>query len=114
MPLIGRHSLEKRILEHLQLHYPVTARQLAAALRVFEKRILMELRRMQTKGMVELDVLPDDVFVRCLVVFRPRRGEEGGGRGEEGGGLVEGGRGKEREKKGKKKEKEGGTDPAYL
>jgi len=107
MPLIERDSLEKRILEHLQLHYPVTARQLAAALRVPDKRILMELRRMETKGMVELDVLPDDVFVRCLVVFRRRDGEEGG-RPRKNGHM------KNRGKKDPKKDGTAGDDPAYI
>ena len=119
--MIERHSLEMRILEHLQMHYPVTARQLAGALHLSEKRILVELRRMETKGMVELDVLPDDVFVRCLVVIRQKAGEGGGERGERGlrmkgktMGQGEDGRGKDGMRKGTKEERKGGDDPAYI
>jgi len=48
----------------------VTARELAKALRVPEKRIVLELRRMQARGLVEMDILPDTIFVRCLVKVR--------------------------------------------
>jgi predicted ArsR family transcriptional regulator len=100
MPTVERHSLERRIVEYLQEHYPVTAQMLALSLGLPPKRVIMELRKMESRGMVELDVLPDTVFVRALVTIPLRDGSEG--------------RGKEGEKKETKKEKEGGTDPAYL
>ena len=72
-----------------------------------EKRVLRELRLMETKGYVELDVLADIVYVRCLVVTSraPARDENVAGTGNNGkksGAMKD------------KKEKEGGTDPAYL
>jgi hypothetical protein len=70
MPLIERHSLERRVIDHLLEHYPVTAFELAKALRVPEKRMILELRRMEARGMVEMDILPDKIFVRCLVKVR--------------------------------------------
>jgi predicted ArsR family transcriptional regulator len=105
--MMGRHSLEWRIVDHLGANYPVTARQLAGALHLSEKRILVELRRMETKGMVELDVLPDAVFVRCLVVFRRQDGEGGGGPSKD---RDMKGRGK----KDPKKDGNAGDDPAYV
>jgi hypothetical protein len=107
MPPIDRDSLERRILDYLRDHYPVSVRQLATALRIPEKRVLRELRLMETKGFVELDILPDIVYVRCHVVRSraPARDEKVSGRGKDG-------------KKGRagngQKEKGGGTDPAYL
>ena len=102
MPLLERHSLERRAIDFLQEHYPVTARELAAALGVPEKRMLAELRLMRSRGLVELDVLPDEVFVRCLVVAAPRRKSKEGGGGKKGSVT------------GREKEKKGGDDPAYI
>jgi DNA-binding MarR family transcriptional regulator len=76
--LLERHSLERRVIDYLQDHYPVTARQLAAALGVPEKRIIMVLRRMESRGMVELDILPDATFIRCPVVRRKNERKKGG------------------------------------
>lgn len=84
MHILGRHSLERRAIEFLQGHYPVTARELAKALGIPERRMMAELRRMESRGLVELDVLPDTVFVRCLVVPRPRMGRNGGGERKKG------------------------------
>jgi len=92
MPLVLRSSLEHRIIEHASEHYPLTVDELALALGVSVDRVMMELRRMESKGLVELDVLPDKVFVRLLVVAPDR---------------LQGG--EERKKEGK-----GGDDPAYF
>ena len=107
MPAIDPDSLEFRIVLHLQHNYPVSARDLAHALRIPEKRVLRELHLMETKGHVELDILPDIVYVRCLVVTSRTHAMDGSvtGNGKEG---KKGGTGKGR------KEKGGGTDPAYL
>ena len=107
MRVLERHSLERRILEYLQAHYPVSARQLAGSLGVSEKRVLLELRRMASKGMVELDVLPDTVFVRCLVVLAGGTGHKNG---EDGPGDR---KGQVRGKNGKGKEGGDALDPAY-
>ncbi|MGQ9582836.1 MAG: winged helix-turn-helix domain-containing protein [Thermoplasmatota archaeon] len=78
MPLILRSSLERRIIEHALEHYPLTAAELARALGVPEKRVLVELRRMESRGLAELDVLPDKTYVRILVVPWKAPGPEGG------------------------------------
>jgi DNA-binding transcriptional ArsR family regulator len=92
MPTILRSSLEHRVIEYASGHYPLTVDELAGALGVSAGRVMMELRRMESKGLVELDVLPDKVFVRLLVVE---------GNGSQNGGY-------------QKKEGKGGDDPAYL
>ncbi|MBM4248897.1 MAG: MarR family transcriptional regulator [Euryarchaeota archaeon] len=101
MPTILRSSLERRILEHALDHYPVTAEELARALHVSEGRVMVELRRMESRGLVELDLLPDKVFVRPLAVIPPGRAP-GRNRGER--------RGSDGGREGRK---EGGDDPAY-
>ena len=92
MPLVLRSSLEHRIISHASGHYPRTAGELARVLGVKTELVMAELRRMESRGLVELDILPDKVFVRLLVV--PEKAAPGG---------------KER-----KKEGNGGEDPAYL
>ena len=110
MPQVLRGGIEERILRWAIAHYPATAGELAAALGIPEKRAMMELRKMAARGLVELDALPDRVFVRPLVLLEGgREGREGGGpgAGEEGG----------REKEKGKKRAEGGSDrapPGYL
>ncbi len=82
MPLVLRGSLQHRIIEYALEHYPLTAAELARALGVSERRVLRELRRMESRGLAELEALPDKIYVRLLVV--PRRGMRpgGGGAGE--------------------------------
>lgn len=102
MPHMHRSSLEHRIVEYASEHYPLTADELARALHVSEAVLLAELRRMRSRGLVELDVLPDKVFVRLLTA--PASSDGGAGRRGEGRNSI----GK-RQKEGK-----GGDDPAYL
>jgi DNA-binding MarR family transcriptional regulator len=92
MPLVLKSSLEHRIIAFASEHYPLTVVELAGALGVSVDKVMMELRRMESKGLAELEVLPDKVFVRLMVVFGEisRDGEK------------------------QKKEKKGGDDPAYL
>jgi hypothetical protein len=100
MATIIRGSLEHRIVEYASQHYPLAADELARALHVSERVLLSELRRMGSRGLVELDVLPDKVFVRLLAA--PAR--PGGGTGA--GGEVRG------SETSRKKEGKGGDDPA--
>jgi hypothetical protein len=92
MPTVLRSSLEYRIISYASEHYPLTTDELARALGIGLDRLLMELRRMESKALVELDVLPDKVFVRLLVVAGNRKDP-----GEN-----------------ERKQKRGGDDPAYL
>lgn len=106
MVTVDKHSLERRIIDHLQDHYPVSARQLAGELRIPEKRVLRELRRMEARGWVELDILPDVIYVRCLVRTpgAPIRTKDGGSDGRDA---------RKGRPRAKEKENVGGADPAY-
>ena len=99
MPIVLRSSLEHRIIEYASGRYPVTADEMARSLHVSGSRLLEELRRMERRGLVALDVLPDRIFVRLLVAvpFPPGR-ERKHGQGP----LNE-----------RKKQTGGGDDPAY-
>ncbi|MEM4729181.1 MAG: hypothetical protein QXH42_05415 [Thermoplasmata archaeon] len=76
MPSVLRGSLEERILELALQRYPATAAALARELGLSERRLMMELRRMASRGLVELDILPDEVFVRPLALLGKRKGSE--------------------------------------
>ncbi len=101
MPLVLRSSLEHRVIAYASAHYPLTAGELAAALHVSDQRLMVELRRMEGKGLVELDILPDKVFVRLLVLEADPR--EADVNSDDGPGPEEG----------KGKGGKGGDDPAY-
>ena len=92
MPTVLRSSLEHRIIVYASEHYPLTSDELARALHVSDAAVEMELRRMESKGLVELDILPDKVFVRLLVVADDKK----------------------QNLRNRKKEGKGGDDPAYF
>ena len=102
MPTVLRSSLGHRIIEYASEHYPLTVDELAGALGVSVEKALMELRRMESKGLVELDLLPDRVFVRLLVVEARPDGNAGYGEAGRSPGEKD------------KKQRKGGDDPAYL
>ena len=59
-------SLEERILRFLLEAYPVTTAVLARDLRIPEARLGRVLKGLVTRGVVELEELPDKTFVRLL------------------------------------------------
>ena len=59
-------SLEERILRYLLEAYPVTTAVLARDLRIPEARLGRVLKGLVTRGVVELEELPDKTFVRLL------------------------------------------------
>jgi predicted ArsR family transcriptional regulator len=63
-----KDSLERRILDYIQLHYPITVRELAKELHIQETKALHALKKMELHGIVELDVLPDRTFIRPMVL----------------------------------------------
>jgi len=67
MPIEVLHgSLDERILRYLLEAYPVTTAMLARDLRVPKARILRTLKALATRGVVELEDLPDRTYVRLL------------------------------------------------
>ncbi|MEA2055682.1 MAG: HTH domain-containing protein, partial [Candidatus Thermoplasmatota archaeon] len=59
-------TMEERILKVLQKIYPITVSDLEKELHLSEKMILRVLKKLQTKGIVKLDQLPDKIFIRLL------------------------------------------------
>jgi len=71
----SRDSIERRILEYVRDHYPVTVDELAKGLHVPSRRVDIALKGMAREGMVELDILPDKTFVRLLVIPARKAGD---------------------------------------
>lgn len=72
-------SLEERVLEAVRDNYPITKDELAKRLRIPPGRLDLVLKRLVMAGYVELDVLPDKVYVRLRVI--PVGGKRGKGKG---------------------------------
>ena len=93
MPVEVLHgSIEERILRYLLETYPVTTAQLARDLKIAGDRLDRQLKALATRGIVELEELPDKTLIRLLrqdfLFFgykesqRKRFKRSGGGRGE--------------------------------
>ena len=59
-------TLEERVIKLLQKIYPITIKDLKNKLNISEKVILRTLKKLQFKDVVQLDILPDKVYVRLL------------------------------------------------
>ncbi|ODS36604.1 MAG: hypothetical protein A7316_02370 [Candidatus Altiarchaeales archaeon WOR_SM1_86-2] len=63
---IKKDSLEARILNFLQEKYPVNLQELKGEINIKESVLLEVLKKLRVKGVVELEILPDTVFIRLL------------------------------------------------
>lgn len=63
---IERGSLEARIIEVLLEVYPITVQELREELSLSEKMLERGLKRLQTRGIIGLEPLPDKVYVRLI------------------------------------------------
>ena len=61
-------SLELRILELVRDHYPITKDELKRRLGVSGSKMELALKRMAKQDLIELDVLPDKVYIRLKVI----------------------------------------------
>ncbi len=59
-------SLEERILRILLKKYPVTVDEIQEEVGVNEDIVERVLKALQTRGIVMLDILPDETFVRLI------------------------------------------------
>ena len=59
-------TLEEQIIKILQKTYPVTVKEVKNKLNVSNVIILRALNKMQIKGILVLDILPDKTFIRLL------------------------------------------------
>jgi len=63
---ITRGTLEEQIIKILQKTYPVTVKEISGKLSLSEKQVLRTLKKLATKGIVQLEPLPGKTFVRLL------------------------------------------------
>ena len=63
---IERGSLEARILEVLLEIYPITTEELRKELALSEKSLERGLKRLQTRGIIILEVLPGKAYIRLI------------------------------------------------
>jgi len=63
---ITNGTLEERVIKLLQKIYPITIKDLKNKLNISEKVILRTLKKLQFKDIVQLDILPDKIYVRLL------------------------------------------------
>ena len=59
-------SLEERILRILLKKYPVTVDEIQEEVGMNEDMVERVLKALQTRGIVMLDILPDETFVRLI------------------------------------------------
>ena len=59
-------TMEERIIKLLQKEYPITMNEMAKKLGISLEKLKMEIIKLQKKGVVDVDVLPDKTFVRLI------------------------------------------------
>jgi len=63
---ITRGTLEEQIIKLLQKTYPITVNDVRQELHLSKNQILRVLQKLQVKGIVQLDILPDKTYIRLL------------------------------------------------
>jgi len=63
---ILRGTLEERIIKLLQKSYPITVSNLVEEMHISQSLAMRELKKLQTKGIVQLEPLPNKTFIRLL------------------------------------------------
>jgi hypothetical protein len=63
---ITNGSIEERIIKVLQKTYPITIDDLEKELRISRNGIIRVLQKFQIKGIVQMEPLPDKVYIRLL------------------------------------------------
>jgi len=63
---ITHGTLEEQIIKILQKTYPITVNDIKKELHISKKQILRVLYKFRVKGIVQLDILPDKIFIRLL------------------------------------------------
>jgi hypothetical protein len=59
-------TIEEQIIKILQKYYPITVSELKKKLNVSRENIIRVLQKFQIKGIVQLEPLPDRIFIRLL------------------------------------------------
>jgi predicted ArsR family transcriptional regulator len=61
---INSGTIEEQIIKILRKSYPVTIKDIEKKLHISREKILRTLQKFQIKGIVQLEPLPDKIFVR--------------------------------------------------
>ena len=59
-------TIEERIIKQLQKEYPITVSDLEKKIHLSRNNILRVLNQLQVKGIVQLEPLPNKIFIRLL------------------------------------------------
>lgn len=59
-------TLEEQIIRILQKTYPVTVKDLQQKLHLSKNNTLRVLKKLQTRNIIQLDPLPDKIYIRLL------------------------------------------------
>jgi len=59
-------TLEELIIKLLQKTYPITVNDILRQLQVSEAVLLRTLKKLQTKGIIAMEPLPDTIYLRLL------------------------------------------------
>jgi predicted ArsR family transcriptional regulator len=59
-------TIEEKIIKILQKIYPITLSEIEKELNVSKKNILRILQKLQVKNIVQLEPLPDKIYIRLL------------------------------------------------
>lgn len=59
-------TVEERIIKILQKTYPLTVADIEQELNLSRTAVLRRLQKFQTKGIVQLESLPDKIYIRLL------------------------------------------------
>jgi len=59
-------TLEEQIIKLLQKTYPITVKDLEKKTKISKNMIIRELQKLQIKGIVHLEPLPDKIFIRLI------------------------------------------------
>ncbi len=63
---ITRGTLDEQIIKILQKTYPMTVEELKIKLHLSKQQIIRVLNKLQVKGIVRLEPLPDKTYIRLL------------------------------------------------
>ncbi|MBC7129056.1 MAG: winged helix-turn-helix transcriptional regulator [Thermoplasmatales archaeon] len=59
-------TIEERIIKILQEKYPITAAELSKKIGIPEEKLIFELNKLQSRGIIILEPLPDKIFIRLI------------------------------------------------
>lgn len=59
-------TIEEKIIKELQKKYPITLEELSKIIKISKERLKKELIKLQSRGILILEPLPDKTFIRLI------------------------------------------------